>query len=173
MPSKKKHTKKNHKKTQKKRGGSCACQQSVPLKLFGGSPHLNEVPSSAYYAYNSNLTNDPTSPSNVHSARFMGDFSRMSGGKRNKSRRKRRSNKSNRRNAHRYKQKGGVNFFSNMYDSLQSTGSGSHYVTALGSLNSVNTQSNLLAGIDPPNNTSSYSQPVIDSPYGFSNPPLV
>jgi hypothetical protein len=143
-----------------KRGGSCGCGSNPP-KLFGGSPNLNDVPTSAYYPYNGNLANDPTSPANIQAARFAGDFSRTTGGRRRTMRRGRR-----------LRQRGGVNFFNGLYNQMAATGSGMNHITSMGAVNGVNNQSNIITGVGPVSNTAVTSQPVLTQPYGFSNMPL-
>lgn len=162
MPNRKRTHKKHRRRITKKRGGGCGCNASASPgpRFLGGSAYLNQVPQYAYYPYNSDLKNDMTDPINVHSTRFMGDFSRTGGGKRRRSRRQR-------------KMRGGMNFFTNLYNQLQATGSNMNYITATGSVNAINNQANLAAGLNQPVNSSVLSQPVITQPYGWSNPPLV
>lgn len=148
------------KSTQKKvrfSAGGCGCGQ----KILGGSLYLSDVPQNAYYPYNSNLTNDPTSPANIGSARIMGDYSRTTGGGGGRGRRRRPR-----------KIRGGSNFFSNLYTQLANSGAGMNYINSFGALNGGVNQSNLINGTMS-NNSSHFSHPVSDQPYGHQNPPLV
>jgi hypothetical protein len=138
------------------RGGGCGCGP----KFMGGSAYLSAVPTTLYYPYNSNLTNDPQNPAAVGSGRFMGDYSRMSGGKRNKKRRGR-------------KMRGGSNFFSTLYNNFSNSGSGMNYIHSFGALNGGVNQSALITGTGGVVNGSATSQPVTEQPYGHHNPPLV
>jgi hypothetical protein len=154
----KKHTKKHNRKVRrsiKKKGGACGCSN----KLFGGSAYLTAVPSYAYYSYNGDLTNDPQNPSNVMDARFMGDYSRTTGGKR-------------RGRGRKLKIKGGSNFFSNLYTNLVNSGSGMNYINSFGAANGGVNQGDLVNGTGGVVNANATSQPVLSQPYGFPNPPL-
>lgn len=152
----KKNKVKTKRRTYKKSsGGGCGCGQ----RLIGGSAYLSSVPQYAYYPYNSDLRNDPTSPTNMNDARFMGDYSRMSGGKRSRRRKGR-------------KIRGGSNFFSNLYTQLANSGSGMNYIHSFGSANGGINQSALITGTGGVVNGAVTSQPVIEQPYGFQNPPL-
>ena len=168
------------KRVVKGRGGGCGCGP----KFMGGSAYLSAVPTTLYYPYNSNLTNDPQNPAVVGSGRFMGDYSttfvggtkyrrqkegcgrtesgriRMSGGKRNKQRRGR-------------KMRGGSNFFSTLYNNFSNSGSGMNYIHSFGALNGGVNQSALITGTGGVVNGSATSQPVTEQPYGYHNPPLV
>ena len=121
---------------------------------------MSEVPKYAYYPYQSDLTNDPIAPANLHDARFMGDYSRVSGGK----------NKRNKRRGR--KTRGGSNFFSNLYTQLANSGSGMNYINSFGAVNGAINQSALVTGTGGVVDGSVTSHPVMVQPYGFPNPPL-
>ena len=140
----------------KRRSGGCGCGQ----RLYGGSPYLNQVPQYAVYPYNSDLRLDPQNASAVGSARFMGDYSRMSGG--GKGRRRGRGRKV----------RGGSNFFANLYTQLANSGSGMNFVNSFGAVNGSTNQSALVTGTGGMVNANVTSQPVSEQPYGHSNPPL-
>lgn len=150
--------------TRKRRGGACGCNAQRPA--YGGSAHLTDVPQYAYYPYNSNLINDQTDPANINTARFMGDYSRMSGGG------KRRREKGRKRGRKSRKTRGGSNFFSNLYTQLANSGSGMNYINSFGAVNGSTNQSALVTGTNGLVNSSSTSHPVLSQPYGFPNPPL-
>jgi len=144
------------------RGGGCGCNAQQPQRLIGGSAYLSSVSQYAYYPYNADLRNDPTAPAHIGDARFMGDYSRMSGGGK-------RSRRSRRRGR---KMRGGSNFFSNLYTQLANSGSGMNYIQSFGAANGGINQSALITGTGGVINGAATSQPVSEQPYGFQNPPL-
>ena len=141
-------------------GGGCGDISCSANKVFGGSANLDAVPKDAFYKYNSNISNDPSNPSAVVGARFAGDYSRTSGGSR---RRKHRRQK---------KMRGGANFVSSLYNSLQNTGSTMGPFTSFGMTNGIAGQTTTASGVGGNVNPSVTSQPVVTDRYGFSNPPL-
>ena len=164
----KRRNKRNSKRciTRKRRGGGCGCgmmqQQGPPIpqppRTIGGSPYLNQVPQYAVYPYNADLKLDPQNPAAVADARFMGDYSRMAGGRRRRGRGR--------------KIRGGSNFFANLYTQLANSGSGMNYVNSFGAINGSTNQSALVTGTGGMVNGNASSQPVLEQPYGHSNPPL-
>lgn len=151
-------SKKRRRTQRRKRGGGCGCNAQQPPRLIGGSAYLSSVPQYAYYPYNADLRNDPTAPAHIGDARFMGDYSRMSGG----GKRSRRGRKI----------RGGSNFFSNLYTQLANSGSGMNYIQSFGAANGGVNQSALITGTGGVVNGAATSQPVSEQPYGFQNPPL-
>jgi len=129
--------------------GSCGCKQ-FKLKN-GGSPNMDKLPDNNHYpvnTYNDDVSRAPF----LKSSTLLGDYSRVSGGKR-KSRKMRN-----------YKKGGGIlNFFG--YPS-------NDYVTTNNTLGGVNNQRDILAG-NSMMNSDPRVQPVLRNPYGVTNPPLV
>ena len=153
--SRKKRSRRNKKTPRNYKSGGCGCGQ----KFMGGSAYLSNVPQYAYYPYQSDIQNDPQNPANVGNGRTMGDYSRGGGRKTRRSRGK--------------KTRGGSNFFSNLYTQLANSGSGMNYINSFGAANGGINQSTLITGTNVVVNGSVTSQPAIEQPYGFQNPPLV
>ena len=155
-----KRSKKNNRRVRRrtyKRGGNCGCGS----KTFGGN-HDTKY----YYAYNSNLASDPQNPSAQVAERFAGDFSRVSGGGRRgriNSRKNKRLGKS---------KKGGMSFLSNAYSGIMNSGSNMSSITSFGAVNGASVQANTITGLGGTVSNNAVSQPVINQPYGYSNPPL-
>lgn len=149
---KKQTYKKKHRKMRRRtarRGGGCGCGS----KTYGGSPNLDNLDPKVFYPYNGNLGGDPQNPSAQVDARFAGDFSRVSGGARR--RHKKRLGKT---------KKGGMSFFN--------SGSNMSAITSFGAVNGSQVQANTLTGLTQTLGSSAMSQPVLDYPYGYYNPPL-
>ena len=155
-----KRSKKNNRHVRRrtyKRGGNCGCSS----KKFGG----NHDPK-FFYTYNNNLTNDPQNPSSQVAERFAGDFSRVSGGGRRR-RIIRRQNKTLGKT-----KKGGMSFISNAYNGLMNSGSSMSATTSFGAVNGASVQANTITGLGGTISNNAVSQPVINQPYSYSNPPL-
>ena len=128
--------------------GTCNCKSN---KQKGGSPNMDKLPHTSYYpvnTYNDDVSRAPF----LKSSTLLGDYSRVTGGKRKTQKMRH------------YKKGGGLlNFFS--YPS-------NDYVTTNNTLGGVYNQRDILAG-----NANSSSdpriQPVLNNPYGVTNPPLV
>jgi hypothetical protein len=119
--------------------GSCGCKQ---FKLRKGGNHY------PINTYNDDVSRAPF----LKSSTLLGDFSRVSGGKRKSIK------------IHQYKKGGGIlDFFG--YPS-------NNYVTTHNTLGGVNTQRDILAG-NALSNSDPRFQPVLNQPYGVTNPPLV
>jgi hypothetical protein len=128
--------------------GSCGCKSN---KKKGGSPNMDKLPSGTYYPLNT-YKNDVSWSPFVKSSTLLGGYSRVTGGKRKTHKRRN------------YKKGGGIlSFFS-----LPSN----DYVTTNNTLGGVYTQRDILAG-NAHSNSDPRFQPVLDKPYGVTNPPLV
>ena len=128
--------------------GTCNCKSD---KKKGGSPNMDKIPHSSYYPVNT-YKDDVSRAPFLKSSTLLGDYSRVTGGKRKTQKMRQ------------YKKGGGLlNFFS--YPS-------NDYVTTNNTLGGVYNQRDILAGNA---NTSSDPriQPVLNNPYGVTNPPLV
>ena len=103
--SKRNKNKKIRPKKTYKRGGGCGCN-----RITGGSPYLSDLSPKNYYAYNSNIQNDP----NNHqlSTRMAGvdNMRAMTGGARKSRRRKSISNKNKNKKQKKIVQKGGLSY---------------------------------------------------------------
>ena len=152
----KKNTRRARRRTNK-RGGGCGCNS----KKYGGSLNLENVNPKFFYTYNGNLTNDPQNPSSQVAERFAGDFSRVSGGARRRN--KKRIGKT---------KKGGMSFLTNAYSGVMNSGSNMNAITSFGVANGANVQANTITGLGGTVSNSAVSQPVLDQPYGYYNPPL-
>ena len=138
-------------------GGGCGDGMCSAGKVMGGSANLDLIPKDSFYKYNSNIGGDPANPSAVVGARFAGDYSRTSGGKRRRRQKKMR---------------GGSNFLSGIYSQIQNAGSGMGPFTSFGTVNGTAGQTAVASGVGGVVNSSVTSQPVVTDKYGFTNPPL-
>jgi hypothetical protein len=131
--------------------GSCGCDSK---KKKGGSPNLDKLPQGSHYPLNTYKDDVSWTPF-VKSSTLLGDFSRVVGTQGGGKRKTRKM----------YRKSGGglLNFFS--YPS-------NDYVTTHGTLGGVYSQRDILAG-NTLSNSDPRFQPVLNNPYGVTNPPLV
>lgn len=163
-----KKNKKSHKKTHKRTLKKSKTCKSCNFIRFGGCPDCGASTVSGGSAacskcngkiklggnhYPINTYNDDVSRAPfLKSSTLLGDFSRVNGGKRKSIK------------IRQYKKGGGIlDFFS--YPS-------NDYVTTHNTLGGVNTQRDILAGNSLSNSDPRF-QPVLNRPYGVTNPPLV
>lgn len=128
-------------------GGSCGCQSKITKKR-GGTSNMDKLHVDSYYQINK-YVDDPSRAPFLQSSTLHGNYSKTTGGKRNKLRNK----------------KGGgvLNMFS-----LNSP----DHVTTNNTLSGVFTQRDILSG-SKISTSNPMDQPPLNKPYGFNNPPLV
>lgn len=159
------YSRKNKKNIQKKRrnknsikrhrkktsGGGCGCS-----RIVGGSPYLSDLSPQTYYAYNSNIQNDPN---NHQISTRMADVPNMKGGQKNKSLKQKQNKKQKQKQII---QRGGLTY--------------SDFTNSLGSNSLVNSVMNTMVGsnvIEPPTflqNALSVNQPDPNSTIPFITP---